>query len=110
VPDKFEALYEKALAAAKSGKVGIYDYTWPRFYVLTSGYDGHVSYFMAIEENKKGTLHGYTIDWPVGRRVPKAAVTKDIWNPRTTEAGWKLTDPSEIPPQVINKFKDKIDR
>jgi hypothetical protein len=109
LPD-FEALYQKALTAAKSGLVGIYDYTWPRFYVLTSKtyYTGSL-YFMAIEENKKGTLHGYEIDWPAGRRAPKHAVIKNIWNPRQAEVGWKLTNPEELPPQVVKKFREKIE-
>lgn len=114
MPESFENLYQKALAAAAkiipSGGMHTYEATehWPRFYLITHR-DGERGYHMATEEFKNGNLKGFFVRVIPGKRKPTKAVSYSILKPRRGEIGWTLIPPTDVPPEVIERLREKME-
>ena len=114
--ESFDTLFQKALAAAeKLRPLGMHNYEstvrWPRFYVFQSGasFGGGQQYFMATEANKNGkTWKGVFVETRPGLRRPGKAKHGNMRPPRLGEpAGYKPIFPQDIPPEVIERFREK---
>jgi hypothetical protein len=103
MPETFDDLFEKAMAAA-----GGSDYDFPRFYKLQLQ-ESQV-YFLALEQNKTNSnFKGYQVVWDQYRRVPAPATASTMQRPRVGEVvGYKPIQPDALPPGVRHRFEKKF--